>query len=192
MRSIVRRVVMVIGISAVVGGTTLGVGAQGDGTLDSGAVGLTRAEIEADFGRSPEPIDVPGHPIYDQTYAYETQAGTLTVSYRSVNGEDLAVYVEFAWRGEGVPAHAARNLVEDFLPADAELTELYIAPPTASGPLALVTHRYQSDDLVVASPTFAPEILVISQQTWGDPSAVESERVQAVSLITRERTQSTP
>ncbi len=160
--------------------------AQGTSGLDSGALGRLKSEIEADFGPSGTAIEMPGHPVYDEPYAYLMQAGTLYVSYREINGEDVAVYVEFQWVGDGVDEATAHRFAASLLPSDAELTELYIAPPTSSGPVALVTHRYVSDALT-GNPALAPEILVIYQETWGDPE----NRLTAVSISIRERTQAT-
>ena len=158
--------------------------------LASGALGVTRAEFEATFGRPSEEIDAPGHPIYDESYAHENEDGTLFVTYREINGEAIAVYLEFAWRGNGASAQAARAVAAGLLPTDAELTEIYVAPPTRSGPVALVTHRYESDALG-AVQTLAPEILVIYQERWGDDAQADSTRVEAISIVTRERTQAT-
>jgi hypothetical protein len=157
-------------------------------SLDSGALGSTRTRIEARFGHVSDPIDVPGHPIYDQTYAYETQAGTLYVSYRDINGEQIAVYLEFAWGGKGVSERDAQTLVTGLLPADAKLTELYIAPPTTSGPIAFVMNRYTSESLG-AGGVLASEILVTYQQSWTDGPG--GSAVHAVSIAIRERTQLT-
>jgi hypothetical protein len=83
-----------------------------------------------------------------------------------------------------------RAAVYNLLPADAELTELYVAPPTSSVPAALVTERYESATLA-ENPTLAPELMVIYQEQWGDPSVSESTRVLSVSISIRERTQAT-
>ena len=192
MRSTAARLVSLFAFGLALAGGVLGAAAQPSASLDSGALGLSRAEVEARFGRASAPIDVPGHPIYDETYAYEAEDGTLFVTYRDVNGEDLAVYVEFAWRGRGVNEQAARAAAESFLPSDAELTALFVAPPTSAGPVALVTNQYRSDALG-ATPALAPEILVIFHERWDGPAAGvgEGERVEAVSIMIRERTQAT-
>ncbi|MDP9368535.1 MAG: hypothetical protein M3Q03_09720 [Chloroflexota bacterium] len=138
-------------------------GAQPEATLDSGVLGVTRAEIEAEWGRATKPIDVPGHPIYDETYAYPGKDGTLFVTYHDLNGEDVAVYIEFAWSGEGATEQGAQAVGKGLLPADSKLTEFYVAPPTSTGPIALVTHRYESDALG-ANPALPPDILVVYQE----------------------------
>jgi hypothetical protein len=192
MRSTVTRFVSLFAFALALAGGILGAAAQPAASLDSGALGLSRAEVEARFGRTPAPIDVPGHPIYDETYAYEAEEGTLFVTYREVNGQSLAVYVEFAWRGRGVSEPAAQAAAKSFLPSDAELTALYVAPPTSAGPVALVTNQYRSNALG-ANPALAPEILVIYHERWDGPAegAGEGERVEAVSIMIRERTQAT-
>ena len=191
MRSIAAKLMSLTLLAGAFASGVPGAGAQPAGPLDSGALGLARSEIEADFGRATEPIEVPGHPVYDETYANENEEGALFVTYRDVNGEEIAVFVEFAWRGTGASKQEARTVAENLLPADAELTELYVAPPTSIGPLALVTYRYESDALG-ENAALAPEILVIYQERWGDDTAADSTRVEAVSIMIRERTQSTP
>src|SRR5688572_15098015 len=140
-----RLVVCLVVLATLMIGIGLSVALGQESSLESGALRLSKSEIEADFGTVEKPVVVPGHAIYDETFAYETQAGTLYVSYRDVNGEMTAVYVEFAWRGDGASEQAAREMVAHLIPADASLTELYVAPPTSSGPVALVTHRYESE-----------------------------------------------
>jgi hypothetical protein len=83
-------------------------GAQ-EGAFESGALGPTRSEIEAEFGRIENPITVPGHPIYNEVFAYELGDATLYVTYRDFNGELNAVYAEFEWAGDGVDEPAARR-----------------------------------------------------------------------------------
>ena len=41
--------------------------------LDSGALGLTRAQIEAEWGAATEPVVMPGRPMHDTTYAYGSE-----------------------------------------------------------------------------------------------------------------------
>lgn len=168
----------------------LGADAQREASLDSGALGLTRTEIEAEWGQATKAIDVPGHPIYDTTYAYPSKDGTLFVSYRDLNGDAIAVYVEFAWSGAGATEQAAQAIGKRLLPVDAQLTELYIAPPTTAGPIALVTHRYESEALGT-HPALPPDILVVYQERWGDSASPNSTRVEAVSFMIREGTQLT-
>src|SRR5829696_1425988 len=100
-----------------------------------------------ELGRIENPITVPGHPIYDETFAYVLGEATLFVTYRDTNGELSVVYAELAWAGDGVDEPAARAVVRSLLPDGGKLTELYVAPPTSSGPVALVTERYESASL---------------------------------------------
>ncbi|MGH2531115.1 MAG: hypothetical protein ACRDJW_02300 [Thermomicrobiales bacterium] len=158
------------------------------GSLDSGALGLTRAEIEAQWGPG-EQVDVPGHPIYDEMYAYAGQSEIYYAWFVVANGEDVARYVEVAWGEEGIPSQDARALAEGLLPADAEYTETYIAPPTPRGAIALETHRYVSESLGGAYGGAVPaEILVIYHERWDD-AAETGSRVTAVSIMSRMITQ---
>ncbi|MCC6791571.1 MAG: hypothetical protein IT336_07805 [Thermomicrobiales bacterium] len=159
-------------------------------TIDSGALGLPKSKIEAVFGPSGDPIEMPGHPIFDETYAYETEEGTLTVSYRDVDGVPTAVFIEFAWVGDGVGDAVASDLVDRCLPADATLTELYTAPPTPNGPIALVMNRYESDSLGRIA-ALAPEILVIFHERWDVPGVPDGRSILSVTITVRERTQLT-
>ena len=191
-----RRMVLaiIVGVLAIAIGLGIaGAGAQQGAlneTFETGVLGATRSEIEAEFGRVEKPITVPGHPIYDETFAYELGEATLFVTYRDVDGELTAVFAEFVWFGDGVSQPVARRVVQNLLPADADLTELYVAPPTTSGPIALVTERYESESLGEHA-ALAPEVLVIYQERWGDPTVADSTSVLAVSLTIRERTQAT-
>lgn len=173
-------------LAMTIAGFASSAGARQAASLDSGALGRFKSEIEADFGPSGSPINVPGHPVYDETYAYETQAGTLYVSYRDINGETIATYVEFSWRTDGVDEAAALSMVEHLIPADSELIGLYTAPPTTSGPVALVANQYASESLGM-NPALASEFLVVYQETWDGTSSL----VHGVSIAIRDRTQAT-
>ncbi len=190
MRRNATRLFALIPLTLAFASSVLGAGAQPEASLDSGALGLTRDEIEVEWGRANTPIDVPGHPIYDETYAYPDENGTLFVTYRNLNGDDIAVYVEFAWSGDGATEQVAHAVGKRLLPADSEITELYVAPPTTDGPVALVTERYESEALG-ANPALPPDILVVYQQRWGDSTEADSTRVEAVSIMIREGTQLT-
>jgi len=133
---------------------------------------------------------VPVHPIYNEVFAYELGEATLFVTDRDTNGELSVVYAELAWAGDGVDEPAARAVVRNLLPAGAKLTELYVAPPISSGPVALVTERYESASLG-ENPTLAPEVLMIYQEQWGDPTVADGTRVLSVSISIQERTQAT-
>src|SRR5215217_2638994 len=128
-----RKAMMAIAVGMLMAVTVSGMTRAGtqEAAVDSGALGLSRAGIETQFGQAETPIAVPGHPIYDETYGYETEEGTLFVSYREINGEEFASYVEFSWRGDGASEQVARTTVESLIPSDAELTEIYVAPPTS-------------------------------------------------------------
>jgi hypothetical protein len=161
-------------------------GAQDSG-LSSGALGMTRADIEARWGTG-ERVDVPGHPIYDEMYAYPGQGWTTYVWYMAFNGLEVAAYVEVDFGPEGVPMVDARDLVTNYLPADAEFSELFVAPPTPGGPTALSMTRYLSPSLAAAYDNIIPaEILVTLHESW--PANGEPERATAVSLIARMVTQ---
>ena len=92
--------------------------------------------------------------------------------------------------GDGVTQQVARATVQKMLPSDARLTELYVAPPTTSGPIALVTERYESRALA-ENPALAPDVLVIHQEIWGEPTVADSTAVHTISMAIRERTQAT-
>jgi hypothetical protein len=180
------RLLAFVVLAMTIAGFAPGASARQAVSLDSGALGRFKSEIEADFGPSGSPIEVPGHPIYDETYAYETQAGTLFVSYRDINGETIATFVEFSWRTAGVDEATARSMVEQLIPADSELTGLYTSPPTTSGPVALVANQYVSESLG-QNPALASEFLVIYQETWSDDGSL----VHGISIAIRDRTQAT-
>lgn len=155
-------VLIAIMLLAVVAIGAAGAHAASQQSLESGALGLTRPEVEARWGAATEQIEMRGHPVYDETYAYGAEEGMTYVSYRDVNGVQIAVYVEFVWFGDGVTEQVAAETIEDLLPADAELTEIYLAPSTPDGPIALAANRYASESLGTAQAgVLASEILVI-------------------------------
>lgn len=157
--------------------------------LDSGAIGLTRVQFEATYGAPTKTATVPGL-ASDETYAYGTQAGMIYVTYRDLNGEQVAVAVEFAWGGNGVTEAAAAKTLAAFLPSDAKLSERYVMPATPDGPITLVAIRYASAALTGASGgVLAPEILAIQHETW-DASA-GAMKVTRIGLALRDRTQLT-
>jgi hypothetical protein len=177
-------------VLAAVIAATAGVSAATQPALASGALGLSRAQIEAMWGAATEPVEMPGRPMYDATYAYGSQAAMTYVSYREYNGEQLAVYVEYTWFGDGATQGVASATIEGLLPSDAALTELYVAPATPEGPITLLVYRYISEALGEAHHgVLAPEILVIQQEVWND--AAGSAAVSSFSLMIRERTQLT-
>ena len=184
-------ILIALGLTLTSGSIPAARGAQT--SLDSGALGLSRADFEAEWGRGDGPFDGTGHyfDAYD-IYSYGTQHGTLHVAYQDANDQEIAVYLEFAWGGDGATTRESRAIVDGLIPADARLTDVYTAPPTDEGPIAFSTQRYVSESLGRAyDGTTAPEFLVIYQERWGDPSIPDSTRVSAVSIMIRERTQTT-
>jgi hypothetical protein len=165
-------------------------------TLASGALGLTRSEIEAMWGGGEGPFAGQGHyfDVHD-LYTYELAGELYHVAYQQINGVEIAVYVQVDWLGDGVNEAAARDTVARLIPEDARLTDLYTAPPTPGGPTAFSVSRYSSQALgsaQVHDGALAPEILVVAQERWGDPSVPNSTSVISLSIAVRERTQLTP
>ena len=156
---------------------------------DAGVLGQPRSEVEARFGPPTEQVEMSGRPIYDETYAYEAEDATIYISYRDANGVQVAAYIELDWRGDGVDKTRAQEAVASLLPPDAKRTELYTAPPTLGGPLAIDSRRYESASLR-ENPVLAPEVLVNQQQRWPDDEAA-AVMVESTSLTIRERTQLT-
>jgi hypothetical protein len=181
--------ITLIALTAVTAGSVR-VNAAVQPDLKSGALGLTRAQIEAEWGAATEPVAMPGRPVHDTTYAYGSEAAMTYVSFREINGEEIAVYVELTWFGDGVTGEVASTTIERLLPSDAVLTELYVAPATPEGPITLVAHRYTSEALGEAhAGVLAKEILAIQQEVWNE--AAGSSAVRSFSLTIRERTQLT-
>ena len=182
-----RRALASVAMTTGVAGFNRSVQAEAAG-FSSGALGLTRAEIEVQWGQG-EIVDVPGHPIYDETYAYAGQGWTTYVWYMSFNELEVAAYVEVVYGSNGVSPVQARDLAQSYLPADAEFSELFIAPATPQGPTALTMTRYLSPSLAATYGNIIPaEILVTLHETWDtDPS--QPERIPAFSLMARMVTQ---
>jgi hypothetical protein len=158
--------------------------------LVSGALGLTRPEIEEQWGQGVGPFAGPGpyFGIYEM-YSYFSQRGTYHVAYQDTNGQEIAVYLEINLPG-GMSEREARALAGSYLPADAEQTEVYTAPPSPDGATALQMYRYQSPALDAAyGGILAGEVLVIFYERWDDPDFEFGRRVTAVSLIVRTITQ---
>lgn len=160
----------------------------------SGALGLTRDEIEDSWGAGEGPFAGQGHYFDVQDlYSYEVDGETFHVAFQKVNGEEIAVYVQVDWAGEGATETDARDSAVGLIPDDARITDLYSAPPTPGGPLAFSVYRYRSEALgAVHDGALAPEILVIFHERWGDATVPSSTRVAALSITVRERTQLTP
>src|SRR5918998_103641 len=81
-----RRALASVAVAAGAVGLGRSTRAQAAG-FSSGALGLTRPDIEAQWGEG-ERAAVPGHPIYDETYAYAAQGWTTYVWYMSFNGQE--------------------------------------------------------------------------------------------------------
>ena len=156
--------------------------------FSSGALGLTRAEIEAQWAAG-ERVAVPGHPIYDETYAYAAQGWPTYVWYMSFNDQEVADYVEVAYGPEGISPVQARDTAKAYLPADAAFSELFIAPATPRGPTALAMTRYLSPSLAAIHGEIIPaEILVTLHESWR-AEASQEDRITAISLMARMVTQ---
>ena len=180
---------MSFALAVALGSGVVGAATTPAAGLDFGAIGLTRAQFEAAYGAPTKTATVPG-PTSDETYAYGTQAGMIYATYRDLNGEQVAVAVEFAWGGNGVTETAAAKTMDALLPTDAKLTERYVLPATPDGPITLVAFRYTSAALTGASGgVLAPEMLAIQHETW-DASA-GAMKVTRISLALRDRTQLT-
>jgi hypothetical protein len=153
----------------------------------SGALGLTKDEIEDRWGTGEGPF------AGQELYTYDVDGEIFHVAYQGVNGEEIAVYVQVDWDGEGATETDARDSAVGLIPEDARITDLYSAPPTPGGPLAFSVYRYRSEALGAAHDgVLAPEILVIFHERWGDASVANSTRVAGLSIAVRERTQLTP
>ncbi|MGD9712185.1 MAG: hypothetical protein AB7V46_08985 [Thermomicrobiales bacterium] len=158
--------------------------------LQSGALGLTRDQFEATWGPPTAPVDLPAMPVSETMYLYGAEDAMIYVAYRQMNGEEIAVYVEFDWLGDGISHVMATETVERLLPADAVLTEVYGAPPTPEGPISLQFYRYVSETFGASSDgVLSSEILVMEQHAWND--AAGSSTITSISLMIRERTQLT-
>lgn len=159
--------------------------------LDSGALGLTREQFVAQWGPLGDQVEVPGHYL-NPMYAVAAAEGSAYVAFQTINGQEIATFVEIAWEGDGAPEFETRKLVRSLIPHDARLTELYTAPPTPSGPSALVIYRYASEGMAAAyDGVFPAEIAIIAQQTWLDPTQPDNVLIRRVSVTLRERTQTT-
>jgi hypothetical protein len=91
--------------------------------------------------------------IYDEIYAYGTEEGILYAAFEGSksDADDVVVYIEFAWLGDGVSEENATALVEHLVPADAAIDGVYFAPPTPDGEIAFLTFRYESESLASVS-----------------------------------------
>lgn len=161
--------------------------AQTTAQFESGGLGLTRSQCEDMLGPG-ERVAMPGHPIYDSTYSYGTQLGMVYVWYMDADGDSYAAYIEIDFASDNLDASEARAHAEQMMPSDARFTELYVAPSTPSGPIAMEMTRYVSESLgTINSGGFAPEIVVLIQQPWDD--ANKGTPASGVSIMARMVTQ---
>lgn len=180
--------VLAVTVVALGGVTTLA--ASNQQQVESDALGLTRDQLETIWGPAIEAVVMPGQPVTDEMFRYEVVDVMINVAYRDVNGEQIAIYVELYWLGDGVSQAVATETIERLLPADASMTELYVAPPTPNGPVALSIYRYTSESLGDShGGLLATEILVIEQHAWMEAAGIST--ITSINLMIRERTQLT-
>jgi hypothetical protein len=157
--------------------------------LDSGGIGLTRAECDALMSLDDAPVAVPGHAIWDETYAtVGEQYAANYVSFFDVGGEPVCVYFEDNnFPEDGLDTPSVRERLAYRMPSDAELTDLAIAPPTPAGETAFRVERYTSAALDAAhGGTLAPEILAVLRERWAEEGGT---RTIGYSLMIRQITQ---
>lgn len=167
-----------------------GAGLAQEQTLASGALGLTRAEIDANWGAGVGPFAGPGtyFNVYEM-YSYYSQRGTYHVGYQETNGRQIAVYLEINLPG-GMSEREAQAMTTGYLPGDAQVTEVYTAPPSPDGQTALQMYRYESPSLDAAYENIlAGEILVVFYERWDEPEFEFGRRVTAISMTVRTITQ---
>lgn len=184
------RLALVVLILSLILGPVGGQAQDRRGELDSGALGLTRAEIEENWGAGVGPFESPGgyFNIYEM-YTYYSQRGNYHVAYQDTNSRELAIYLEIALPG-GMSEREAQALAVGYLPADVRQTDVYTAPPTPDGATALQIYRYESAALdEVYDRILAGEILVVDHERWDDPELEFGRRVTAISMIVRTITQ---
>lgn len=182
-----RHLVTVAGAGVVALGLGQIASAQTTALFASGGLGLTRSQLEETLGPG-EQVEMPGHPIYDSTYAYGTQLGMFSVWYMEANGDAYAAYIEINFASDNLDSSEARKHAERMMPTDARFTELYVAPATPNGPLAIEMTRYVSESLgKIHSGVFAPEIVVMIQQPWDDSN--QGTPASSVSIMARMVTQ---
>lgn len=187
--TLTRRHLLAAAASSTLGATPVVVGqAAQELSIDSGAIGLTRAELESIWQLDPDPVEVPGSPVWDQTFAII--GGQYAENYVTLFGDQqLVYYVEV----NNLPPGGSElvNIIEEveyLIPSDAELTEAYIAPPTPNGPTALHTFRYVSASLGEVHGGAVPsEILMTFHEQWGE--VTDLALVTAVSIMCRQPTQ---
>ena len=139
------------------------VGVQAD--VRSGGIGLTRADWEDLHG--------PGDPG-QSLVTYE--GGAYAVGFE----DDTVVFVELGWEDVGnLPFGEAQAEVEDLLPSDADLVEVFALPATAAGPVSLVAHRYQSDALGRALGGPRSDGILVLYQEASDPARFEPDASRA-------------
>lgn len=160
------------------------------GGLESGALGLTRPEIEAMWGEGVGPFAGPGgyFNVYEM-YSYYSQRGTYHVAYQDTNGIEIAVYLEITLPG-GMGQRDSREFAARYLPEDARRTEVFTAPPSPDGATAVQSYRYVSPAMADVYEGLLPEeMLVTFYERWDDPEYEFGIRVTAISMMVRTITQ---
>lgn len=168
--------------------------AQEAGGLESGGLGLTRAEWESFYGAG-TPVDLV-IPIYTQLYEYPFQHGTMYVAFAGSKSEldSVVLYLEIAFAGDGTPSEDARGLVETLIPSDAQIVDPFFAPPTPGAPSALSSFRYESAALAsvpYGTESLSSSFLVIYVERYeetrtqgqGDASVTFDALVTRVSIV---------
>ncbi len=177
-------------LGLMLGGAAVGLARGQAGGLASGALGLTRPEIEAMWGEGVGPFAGPGgyFNVYEM-YSYYSQRGTYHVAYQDTNGVEIAVYLEINLPG-GMSQRESRAFAAGYLPEDAERTEVFTAPPSPDGSTAVQSYRYVSPALGTAyDGLVAEEVLVTFYERWDDPEYEFGIRVTAISMMVRTITQ---
>ena len=178
-----------LGSGPFTGRVAAATGATPPASLDSSALGLTRAGVEAHWDPGEVPITVPGR-YAREFYAYPAEEGTASIAYQGLNGEEVAVYVEFRWGDDGTTEDMAQPLGARLIPADGQRTAIYLAPPTPNGPIAFTTYEYASASLTAAygdaldlNWSTPSKILMICHERWDDSAT--SARIEVVSIMVR-------
>jgi hypothetical protein len=156
-----------------------------DDEPESGGLGLTRAEWEAAHGTG-EAAEGPAIP-FDAVYAYENDAYVVSFSGSKEEESSVVMYIELAWP-EPIAWAAAVEAAERLLPADAEPTGAYAAPPTPSGPTALTIQQFESEWLSGVSygtGQLHPDILVIYHQQVVDLTTPPALQQSFETTVTR-------
>jgi hypothetical protein len=130
------------------------------------ALGMTRDDWFAAIGEG----DRVDGGIDGDLYEYGTQMGMLYVSFRAINDDFYASYIEFAFGGNGLTYDRVEPIVREMMPGDARATGSYLAPATPAGPTAIASWSYVSEELATR-PGFSPEFLSMRLQERGADNA---------------------